>query len=291
MSRASHAVAPGLALTLALCLTLSALAASRQPAVPSTQRARVVELHVDGQVDPILAEYLGEGIDRANREGAALILITMDTPGGLDTAMRDIIRRILDSKAPVAVYVTPGGARAASAGFFILLAADIAAMAPSTHTGAASPLLSVGGYPVQMDETIKNKILNDATAYLRSYAGARGRNIELAETAITEAKAFTEREALEGKLIDLIANSRGELLAGLNGRTVTRFSGGTATLSLATPDVITVEMTARQRFLSRIVEPDMFFVLLLVGVLGLYVEFTHPGMIAPGVIGSIALVL
>ena len=291
MSRASHAVAPGLTLTLALCLTLSALAASRQPAVPSTPRARVIELHVDGQVDPILAEYLGEGIDRANREGAALILITMDTPGGLDTAMRDIIRRILDSKAPVAVYVTPGGARAASAGFFILLAADIAAMAPSTHTGAASPLLSVGGYPVQMDETIKNKILNDATAYLRSYAGARGRNIELAETAITEAKAFTEREALEGKLIDLIANSRGELLAGLNGRTVTRFSGGTATLSLATPDVITVEMTARQRFLSRIVEPDMFFVLLLVGVLGLYVEFTHPGMIAPGVIGSIALVL
>jgi membrane-bound serine protease (ClpP class) len=215
----------------------------------------------------------------------------MDTPGGLDTSMRDIIQRILESNAPVAVYVTPGGARAASAGFFILLAADIAAMAPGTHTGAASPLLSVGGYPVQMDETLKNKILNDATAYLRSYARARGRNIEMAETAITDAKAFTEREALEGKLIDTIASSRGELLAALDGRTVTRFNGRTATVSLTTPDVISVEMTARQRFLTRIVEPDMFFILLLVGVLGLYVEFTNPGMIAPGVIGSIAIVL
>ena len=291
MSRASHAVAPGSVLTLALCLTVAVVGASRQPAVPATPRARVIELHVDGQVDPILAEYLGEGIDRANGEGAALIVITIDTPGGLDTSMRDIIQRILESKAPVAVYVTPGGARAASAGFFILLAADIAAMAPSTHTGAASPLLSVGGYPVQMDETLKNKILNDATAYLRSYAGARGRNIELAEQAITAAKAFTEREALDGKLIDTVASSRGELLAALDGRTVTRFSGRTATLSLVTPDVIAIEMTPRQRFLTRIVEPDMFFILLLVGVLGLYVEFTHPGMIAPGVIGSIAIVL
>jgi membrane-bound serine protease (ClpP class) len=281
----------GVALAVALCVQVLLSGAAVQAPPRSTRHARVIELHVDGQVDPIVAEYLVEGIDRANREGAALILITMDTPGGLDTAMRDIIQRILESNAPVAVYVTPGGARAASAGFFILLAADIAAMAPGTHTGAASPLLSVGGYPVQMDETLKNKILNDATAYLRSYARTRGRNIELAETAITEAKAFTEREALEGKLIDTIASSRRELLAGLDGRTVTRFTGRTATLSLATPDVVSVEMTARQRFLTRIVEPDMFFILLLVGVLGLYVEFTHPGMIAPGVLGSIAIVL
>jgi membrane-bound serine protease (ClpP class) len=253
--------------------------------------ARIVELHVDGEVDPILAEYLGEGIEQANREGAALILITMDTPGGLDIAMRDIIRHIIDSAAPVAVYVTPGGARAASAGFFILLAADVAAMASGTHTGAASPLMAVGGYPISIDETLKNKILNDATAYLRSYASTRGRNVDLAVTAITEAKAFTEREALDGKLIDLTANSRQELISSLNGRTITRFNGKTERLALQPGDVVGVEMTARQRFLTRIVEPDMFFILLIAGVLGLYVEFTHPGMIVPGVIGSIAIVL
>jgi membrane-bound serine protease (ClpP class) len=189
------------------------------------------------------------------------------------------------------VYVTPGGARGASAGFFILEAADIAAMAPGTHTGAASPLVAVGGYPITIDETLKNKILNDATAYIRSYAGKRGRNVELAETAVTEAKAFTEREALDGKLIDVIANSREDLIATLDGRTLARFNGNTSSIALARPEYVPVEMTARQRFLTRIVEPDVFFLLLLAGVLGLYVEFTHPGMIAPGVIGSIALVL
>jgi len=288
VTRAKHIAAPRFILTLALCAASPVLSTWLEGApVP----ARVVELHVDGEVDPILAEYLAEGIDQANREGAALILITMDTPGGLDTAMRDIIRHIIDSAAPVAVYVTPGGGRAASAGFFILLAADIAVMAPGTHTGAASPLMAVGGYPITIDETLKNKILNDATAYLRSYAGMRKRNVDLAVTAITEAKAFTEREALDGKLIDAIANSRQALLATLNGRTVTRFNGQTMQLALEPSAVVSVDMSPRQRFLTRIVEPDMFFILLIVGVLGLYVEFTHPGMIAPGVIGSIALVL
>lgn len=288
MSRHNYVAAPRFVLALALCVGLAALTASVEGA---TQPVRIVELHIDSEVDPILAEYLGERIDQANRDGAALILITMDTPGGLDTAMRDIIRHILESAAPVAVYVTPSGARAASAGFFVLLAADIAAMAPGTHTGAASPLMAVGGYPISIDETLKNKILNDATAYLRSYAGMRGRNVDLAVTAITEAKAFTEREALDGKLIDVIADSRAALIGTLNGRTITRFNGHTLQLVLQPADVVSIEMTARQRFLTRIVEPDMFFILLLVGVLGLYVEFTHPGMIAPGVIGSIAIVL
>lgn len=287
MSRASQIVAAGLA--VAACLTLSVFGNSSQPAVPSA--SRVIELHIDGQIDPVVAEYVDDGIARANRAGAALILITMDTPGGLDTAMRDIIQHIIDSSAPVAVYVTPSGARAASAGFFILLSADIAAMAPGTHTGAASPLLAVGGYPISLDETLKNKILNDATAYLRSYAARRGRNVELAEKAITEAKAFTEREALDGKLIDVIVNSGEDLLTSLNGRTITRFNGRTVPLSLERPHVVGVAMTARQRFLTRIIQPDIFFILLIVGVLGVYVEFTHPGMIAPGVVGSVALVL
>jgi membrane-bound serine protease (ClpP class) len=288
VSRAKHVAAPRFVLALALCAVSPMLSARLEGATPP---ARIVELQIGGEVDPILAEYLAEGIDQANRDGAALILITMDTPGGLDTAMRDIIRHILDSAAPVAVYVTPSGGRAASAGFFILLAADIAVMAPGTHTGAASPLMAVGGYPIAIDETLKNKILNDATAYLRSYTGMRKRNVDLAVTAITEAKAFTEREALDGKLIDAIANSRQAVLATLNGRMVTRFNGQTMQLALEPSEVVNVNMSPRQRFLTRIVEPDMFFILLIVGVLGLYVEFTHPGMIAPGVIGSIAIVL
>jgi len=277
---------------LVLAASLSAGLPALIPSVAAqTPAARIIELRIDGEVDPVLAEYLGEQIEQANRDGAALILIAMDTPGGLDTAMRDIIRHILESAVPVAVYVTPSGARGASAGFFILLAADIAAMAPGTHTGAASPLMAVGGYPITIDETLKSKILNDATAYLRSYAGMRGRNVDLAVTAITDAKAFTEREALDGKLIDVIASSREALIAMLNGRAVTRFNGQTRRLALEPSQVISVAMSTRQRFLTRIVEPDMFFVLLIVGVLGLYVEFTHPGMIAPGVIGSIAMVL
>jgi membrane-bound serine protease (ClpP class) len=215
----------------------------------------------------------------------------MDTPGGLDTSMRAIIQRILESSVPVAVYVAPSGSRGASAGFFILLAADVAAMAPGTHTGSASPIMAVGGYPVPIDETMKSKILNDATAYLRSYAGRRGRNVAVAETAITEAKAFTESEALDSKLCDLIASSREDLLSRLNGRMVTRFDGRTTSLVLTRPAITAIGMTPRQRFLSRIVQPDVFFILLLAGIIGLYTEFTHPGLIAPGVIGAIALLL
>src|SRR5262249_43394188 len=149
----------------------------------------------------------------------------------------------------------------------------------------------VGGYPVTVDDTLKNKILNDATAYLRSYAGRRGHNVALAETAITEAKAFTEKEALDGKLVDVVANSPDELIAKLDGRTVTRFDGHQTTLVLVKPVVTNIDMSARQRFLARIVQPDVFFILLIAGVLGLYVEFTHPGLIVPGVIGGIALLL
>jgi membrane-bound serine protease (ClpP class) len=238
-----------------------------------------------------MAEYITGGIAQANRDGAALILITMDTPGGLDTSMRQIIQSIIDSPAPVAVLVSPSGSRAASAGFFILLSADVAAMLPGTHTGAASPLLEIGGYPLQVDETLRKKIVSDVLAYLRSYAGPRGRNLPLAETAVTEAKAWTEKEALDGKLVDMVVRSREDLLAQLNGRSVTRFDGRKQQIALENPFVVSFEMTARQKFLARIVQPDIFFILLLVGVLGLYTEFTHPGLIAPGVIGGIAAVL
>jgi membrane-bound serine protease (ClpP class) len=238
-----------------------------------------------------MAEYVDAGIDQANRERAALILITIDTPGGLDTSMREIIQHIVDSEAPVAVYVTPSGARAASAGFFILLSADVAVMAPGTHTGAASPIAAIGGFPVTLDETMKKKLLNDATAYLRSYTAKRGRNVALAETAITDAKAFTEREAIDGRLCDLVASSRDDLLMQLDGRGITRFDGRTSRLALVHPEIVSIDMSARQRFLSRIVQPDLFFILLLVGAIGLYTEFTHPGLVVPGVIGAIAALL
>jgi membrane-bound serine protease (ClpP class) len=273
----------------ALSLTLIKPAVSA-PSPPNSS-ANVVELRIDGEIEPVLAEYIVRGINEANAERASLILITMNTPGGLDTSMREIIQAILASKVPVCAYVAPTGSRAASAGFFILLSADIAAMAPGTDTGAASPILALGGQPVQIDDTLHKKIVNEATAYLRSYVTQRGRNAELAATAVTDAKAFSEKEALDGKLIDLTAANREDLLAKLNGRTVTRLDGAKVQLALAQPVVTPHEMTAREKFLTRIVQPDVFFILLIVGVLGLYVEFSHPGMFAPGVIGGIALVL
>jgi membrane-bound serine protease (ClpP class) len=251
----------------------------------------VLQLNLDREVEPVLATYIDEGIAEAANRHAALVLITMDTPGGLGESMKDIIQHILTSTVPVAVYVSPTGARGASAGFFILLSADIAAMAPATHTGAASPVVAIGGFQLQIDETMKRKILNDAMAFLRSYTEKRGRNPTLAETAVTDAKAFTEKEALEGKLIDLIAASPEDLLHQLDGRTITRFDGTKTALTLKNAATVPFQLSARQSFLARIVEPDVFFVLLMVGVLGLYTEFTHPGMVAPGVIGGICAVL
>jgi membrane-bound serine protease (ClpP class) len=259
--------------------------------VTSNSAAQVLEIAIGDEIEPVMADYVDSGINEAARIHASLILITMDTPGGLSTSMEDIIRHILDSPVPVAVYVSPAGSRGASAGFFILQSADIAAMAPGTHAGAASPLMEIGGFPVQIDETLKKKILNDATAFLRSYAAKRGRNVELAESAVTDGKAWTETEALDGKLIDLVANSREDLLSKLDGRSIKRFDGSTQVLVLRNPQIAPFEMSFRQRFLSRIVQPDAFFILLIVGVLGLYAEFTHPGMVAPGVIGGISLVL
>ena len=279
-------------LILALVFAAGPLAkAQTSSASNSAARPRVIEMRIGDEIEPIMAEYIDGGISEAARQHARLILITMDTPGGLGTSMEDMIQHILSSSVPVVVYVSPAGARGASAGFFMLLSADVAAMAPGTHAGAASPLLAIGGVPLNVDETLKKKILNDATAFLRSYAGKRGRNVEVAETAVTDGKAFTETESLNDKLIDLIANSREDLFSKLNGKTIKRFDGSETRLNLDNPEVVTVEMSARQRFLSRIVQPDVFFILLIAGVMGLYVEFTHPGMIAPGVIGAIALVL
>ena len=251
----------------------------------------VLQLRIDGDVEPILAAYIDEGLADAAKRNAALALITMDTPGGLSDSMKDMIQHILVSKVPVAVYVSPTGARGASAGFYILLSADIAAMAPGTHAGAASPVLAIGGYVPQIDEVLRRKINNDAMAFLRSFTERRGRNPVLAETAITESKAFTEKEALDGKMIDLIVSSPEELLRQIDGRDIKRFDGTHLKLNLTHAALQTFELSTRQKFLNRIVQPDFLFVMLILGVLGLYTEFTHPGVVVPGVVGGICLLL
>lgn len=275
--------------TLAMLLLPSfgqRMAASDSAAAPV-----VLKMELDSEVEPILATYIDEGLADAAQRHAAVVLITMDTPGGLSDSMTDIIHHILDSPVPVVVYVAPSGARGASAGFLILLSADVAAMAPGTRTGAATPIVMPGWVSMPIDEVLRKKINNDATAFLRSFSGKRGRNPELAETAITDARAFTEQEALDRHMIDLIASSQEELLQKINGREIKRFNGTTQKLALQNYRVEEFQLSARQKFLARIVQPDMFFLLILIGALGLYTEFTHPGVIAPGVIGGICAVL
>jgi len=277
------------ALSLLLLAVRAAAPVSAAPAPDNA--ASVVRLQIDGDIEPILAEYIVHGIEQANRDHANLILITINTPGGLDTSMRAIIQSILNSPAPVVTFVSPTGSRAASAGFFILLSADVAAMSPGTDTGAASPVAFAFGQEAKIDETMHKKITNEATAYLRSYVEKRNRNPDLAATAVTDAKAFSAKEALDGRLIDFIAASPDDLLAKLDGRTITRFDGSMVTLALAHPSVANVGMTPRQRFLAWIVQPDIFFILLVGAALGIYTEFTHPGLYAPGVFGALAAVL
>ena len=280
-------------LSVAAGAWLAGLPANAQDAAPvvTAGAARVIELRIDDIILPLTAEFVADAFDEAEKQKASLILITMNTPGGLDTSMRDIIQRILKSPIPVAVYVSPAGSRAASAGFYILLSADIAAMSPGTNTGAASPIMVFGGQPVSIDETLKKKIINDAAAYIRSIAEKRGRNPEDAVKAVTEGLAWTENEALKRKMIDLVAESPEDLLAKLNGREVKRFDGHTVTLALANPVRVPWQMSRRQQFLAVISRPDVLFILFIFAVLGIYIEFSHPGLVLPGAVGGVSLIL
>ncbi|MGH9859438.1 MAG: NfeD family protein [Candidatus Acidiferrales bacterium] len=266
-------------------------AVAQETASPPTGTSRVLELRIDDVILPLTAEFVRDAFGEARSQNAELILITMNTPGGLDSAMRDIIQQILNSPIPVAVYVSPSGSRAASAGFYILLAADVAAMAPGTNTGAASPIMVVGGTPVTIDETLRKKIINDASAYIRSIAEKRGRNADDAELAVTEGSAWTENEALKRNLIDLVADTPDGLLKELNGREVRRFDGKAEKLDLENPVRVAWQMTGRQKFLAQISRPDVLFILLVLAVLGIFIEFSHPGLILPGAIGGLSLIL
>jgi membrane-bound serine protease (ClpP class) len=247
----------------------------------------VVAVNVDGIISPITVEILGHAIDQAANENAAAVLLRINTPGGLLDSTREITSKIVASRVPVIAYVTPSGGRAASAGFFLLEAADLAAMAPGTNTGASSPVLE----GQQMDPVMRSKVENDASAWLRSIVTKRGHNAELAEKTIREAKAFSEKEALDDHLIDLIAPSERQLLDSLDGREITRFDGRKETLQLRDATVLDYRPTARERIVEAVSDPNTGFILLALGALGIYVEFSSPGLIFPGVAGGIMALL
>jgi len=250
--------------------------------------ADVLKIVINDAIHPITDEYVGRAIAAAEATHAEALLIEINTPGGLVSSTREIIEKILASPVPVVIYVTPSGSRAASAGFFILESADVAAMAPGTNTGAAHPV-TLGGDKI--DEVMKQKMENDAAALMRSVADKRGRNIQVAESAVRESKSFTDKEALSQKLIDYIASSEADLFRQMEGKTITRFDGKTSTLNLAGKTVTIFDMTLKQRILAYIMDPNVAFVLLAIGMLAVFMEFNHPGAVLPGTVGVVFLLL
>lgn len=245
---------------------------------------------VDAIIHPVTAEFMIDTLRQAAAADAALVVFTLRTPGGLVDSTLEINQAIVAARTPVVVYVAPSGARAASAGFLITIAADVAAMAPGTHIGAAHP---VGGLGEKLDETLAKKAAQDLAAHARSIAQKRGRNVTLAEQAVTESRSFTEQEARSASppLIDVVAADLDDLLKQLDGRSVTRFDGRTETLRTAGAAVHRVEMSWRQRLLSAIAHPQIAYLLLSLGTLGLTIELWNPGAVLPGVVGGVCLLL
>jgi len=252
----------------------------------SAEAGRVDVIRVEGIIAPSTADFMISAIKQADRDGAEALVIELDTPGGLDLSMRDIIKEMLAAERPIVVYVSPSGARAASAGAFITLAAHIAAMAPGTNIGAAHPV-SVGG---QMDKEMSKKVTNDAAAYMRTIAEKRGRNVQWAEDAVRKSVSATEKEALRLGVIDLISESLDDLLKAVDGRQV-QTAKRKLTLHTKEATVRMVEMTLRDKILKIISDPTIAYILLLLGLAGLYFELSTPGAILPGVLGAIFLIL
>jgi len=246
----------------------------------------VVVLAAQGVIDPVMARFIERGLAQAEREGAECLVLQLDTPGGLDSAMRKIVKRIMSSPVPVVVYVAPAGARAASAGLFITMAAHIAAMAPATDIGAAHPV-AIGG---ELPEELKAKVVNEAAAYIRTLAEERGRNAEWAEEAVRKSVSLTAGEALEQNVIDLVADSLEDLLRKLDGWEV-ETAWGRVVLETAGAEVRRIEMSLPERFIHRLIDPNIAYVLLNLGLLGIIAEFYHPGAILPGLSGVIMLIL
>jgi membrane-bound serine protease (ClpP class) len=252
----------------------------------SAAPAPVATIQLEGVIGPVTLRLIGIAIDRAQAERAQALVVQLDTPGGLERSMRAIVQRMMNAEVPVIVFVAPTGARAASAGVFITMAAHVAAMAPATNIGAASPV-AMGG---TADKTMMKKIENDSAAFIRTVATERGRNAEWAEKAVRQAVAITEREALKLKVIDLVADSIPDLLEKVDGRTI-KLPKGTVTLATKGAPLRPIEIGFRDRFLNVITDPNVAYVLMMIGMLGLFFELSNPGVILPGVIGGIALIL
>ena len=248
----------------------------------------IVQIDLEDIVHPVSADYVKKGLDHAKDIGAQAVILRLNTPGGLIDSMRQIVEAILSSAVPVITWVGPNGARAASAGFFILLAGDVAVMAPGTNAGAAHPVSSTGE---PINDVMEKKVVSDAAAYIRSYVAKRGRNAQLAEVGVTESRSFTAEEALKETLIDAVISDVDGIIERYHGNDVRRIDDRTATLNLRGAKIEKFEMTTRQKLLSRVLDPNLALILALAGLLGLYVEITHPGLILPGVIGSISLIL
>ncbi len=256
--------------------------------VPAAGAARVLVVDLDTMIHPLTQEIVTAALNQAGEAGDEAVVLRIDTPGGLLDATNGIVQAILASEVPVIAYVTPSGGHAASAGFIVLVSADVAAMAPGTNTGAAHPVLAMGG---ELEGVMKQKVENDTAASLRAITDKRGRNSELAVEAVIESKSFTEQDALESNLIDLVAQDLTDLFQQLDGRTIARFDGGEQTLALEGVEWYAYEPNLRQKALLPLINPTLALLVLILGLAGVYLEFTNPGLIVPGVVGGILLIV
>jgi membrane-bound serine protease (ClpP class) len=250
--------------------------------------ADVLKIVVNDTIQAATAERIERALDQAAAQKDDAVLLELNTPGGVMSSMQEIMQRIIASPVPVIIYVTPSGSRAASAGFFILESADIAAMAPGTHTGAAHPVGPFGG---DIKGAMGDKVLNDASALMRSIVSKRGRNVQLAESAVRESKSFTDSEALSQKLIDYVASSEEDLFKQIASKPFKRFDGQSVTLNLAGRPEHILQPTLKEQVLSFLMDPDISFILLAIGALALYTEFNHPGAVWPGTVGIVFILL
>lgn len=249
---------------------------------------------VNTAIQPISAQYIIDNLNKAEDEGSVIFIIEQDTPGGLGESMRAIIQKILKSTIPVVVYVTPSGARAASAGFFILMAADIAVMSPGTNTGAAHPIPLVDSgqeKESELTKTMMKKLESDSVAFMKSIVEKRGRNVELALKAVSESSSFSAQEALNNKIIDYVCKDRDELIKILNGKKIKLFNNKEVIIKLDKPYIKIVEMNKRLKFLSLLADPNVTFILLGIAMLGIFFELSNPGLILPGIVGAVCLIL
>jgi membrane-bound serine protease (ClpP class) len=276
---------------LALFSALALPLAAASPSLASQPRPRVLLAEYGGIITPVAAEFIEEAVARAQREGDEALVLQLDTPGGLDLAMREAVKAILASRVPVIVYVAPSGARAASAGVYITMAAHFAAMAPGTNIGAAHPVM-IGQTGAkkddEKDETMEKKVAQDAEAYLVSIAKQRGRNEKWAANAVSQSTSTPSTEAVALHVVDMLADSVPHLLDEVDGRQIPEIGG---VLHTRGAEIVRMELTRRQRFLAAISDPNVAVILMSLGAAGLFIELYSPGLIFPGIVGVVALVL